>query len=121
MIAIASLFDFRPTISALTASRRDTIGGTWSTAKNRRLSLPSIGDDQLPRPWFSNYDTTSEWSMLAAGPAFPYGLSHKIPPEGENTSGIFVVRRGCNPLRPTAWRTGRHHRQGRRALCRQQD
>jgi hypothetical protein len=35
-----------PTPSALTASTGDVTGGRCSTAKNRRLSLPSIGDDQ---------------------------------------------------------------------------
>jgi hypothetical protein len=34
------------TIAARTASTGDVTGGTCSTAKNRRLSLPSIGDDQ---------------------------------------------------------------------------
>ena len=34
------------TIAARTASTGDVIGGRCSTAKNRRLSLPSIGDDQ---------------------------------------------------------------------------
>jgi putative DNA primase/helicase len=33
------------TIAARTASNGDTIGGICSTAKNRRLVLPSIGDD----------------------------------------------------------------------------
>jgi hypothetical protein len=34
------------TIAARTASAGDVTGGKCSTAKNRRLSLPSIGDDQ---------------------------------------------------------------------------
>src|SRR5262249_61840340 len=33
-------------------------------------------------------------------------LSPIKSPRRRNSNGIFVVRRGCNPLRPAAWRTG---------------
>jgi hypothetical protein len=46
--AISSLYLFllSARMAALTASIGDSIGGSLSKAKMRRLSLPSIGDDQ---------------------------------------------------------------------------
>jgi hypothetical protein len=50
-------------IAALTASTGDVTGGKCNTAKNRRLSLPSIGDNlvRLHRMVFSRRDAKAAY------------------------------------------------------------